>query len=78
VIESCTIITVAANKLMREIHDRMPATLKTQDVEVWLDPSSGQLDVLEMLAPYPDELIEAYPVGHYVNSHRHNSPGCVA
>lgn len=78
VIESCSIITTVANGLMREIHNRMPAILKVQDVEAWLESGSEQSDVLEMLSPYPDDLIEAYPVSHYVNSHRHNSPECVA
>ena len=78
VVDSCSIITTEANGLMREIHDRMPAILKVQDVEAWLESGSEQSDVLEMLVPYPDDLIEAYPVSHYVNSHRHNSPVCVA
>ena len=59
VIESRSIITIEANKLMREIHDRMPVILKVQDVEVWIDPGSGQSDVLELLAPYPDDLMDA-------------------
>lgn len=78
VIESCTIITTEANKLMREIHNRMPVILNVQDVEAWIDPGSGVPDVLKMLAPCPDNLMVAYPVSNYVNSHRHNSPECVA
>lgn len=31
VIESCSIITTEANKLMREIHDRMPVILEVQE-----------------------------------------------
>ena len=78
VIESCSIITTEANKLMLEIHDRMPVILKVQDVEAWIDPGSAQSDVLKMLVPYSDDLMEAYPVSNFVNSHRHNSPECVA
>lgn len=78
VIESCSIITTEVNMLMREIHDRMPAILREQDVKAWLDPRSGVSDVLEMLAPYPDDLMEVYPVSSKVNSSRNNSPECVA
>ena len=78
VIESCSIITTEANKLMRDIHDRMPVILKVQDVEAWIDPGSGQSDVLKLLAPYPDDLMEAYPVSSRVNSTRNNGPECVA
>ena len=78
VVESCSIITTEANRLMSNIHDRMPVILKVQDVEAWLDPGSGQSSILEMLAPYPNDLMEAYPVSNYVNSHRHDGPVCMA
>jgi putative SOS response-associated peptidase YedK len=78
VIESCSIITTGANRLMREIHDRMPVILKVQDVEAWIDPGAGQSGILEMLAPYPDDLMEAYPVSSMVNSSRNNSQQCIA
>ena len=38
VIESCSIITTEANKLMIEIHDRMPVILNKNDLETWLNP----------------------------------------
>lgn len=78
VIESCSIITTEANKLMREIHERMPVILRMQDVNAWLDPRTEQKEVLAMLAPYPDDLMEAYPVSRMVNSSRNNTPECVA
>jgi putative SOS response-associated peptidase YedK len=78
VIESCSIITTGANKLMRDIHDRMPVILKVHDVEAWLDPGMEQKEVLALLAPYPDDLMEAYPVSSRVNNHRNNGPECVA
>jgi len=78
VIESCSIITTVANRLMRGIHDRMPAILEVQDIKAWLDPGTEQKEVLAMLDPYPEDLMEAYPVSSMVNSSRNNSPGCVA
>lgn len=77
VIESCSIITTVANGLMRGIHDRMPAILKTQDVKAWLNPGTEQKEVLAMLDPYPGDLLEAYPVSSMVNSSRNNNSECV-
>jgi putative SOS response-associated peptidase YedK len=56
----------------------MPVILEVQDIKAWLDPGTKQKEVLAMLAPYPDNLMEAYPVSSMVNSSRNNSPECVA
>ena len=39
-IESYTIITTAANELMRPLHDRMPVILHDRDHDAWLDPKN--------------------------------------
>jgi len=69
VIESCTIVTLAANALMTEIHNsgqRMPAILREEDHEAWL---SGTLDEARAaLVPYPADLMVAWPVSSRVNS----------
>ena len=46
-------------------------------MKAWLDPTVGQKDVLAMLEPCPDSLIEIYPVSNKVNSPRNNGPECV-
>lgn len=65
VLETFTIITVPANELVAEIHDkkRMPVILATRDYGQWLFSPS---DVRSLLAPYPAELMEAVPVGKRV------------
>jgi len=78
VIESCAIITTEANKLIQEIHDRMPVILEQSDQAAWLDPGAGQGDLLAMLKPYQAEQMEAYPVSNRVNSPRNNGEECVA
>lgn len=77
-ISSCAIITTEANVLMREIHDRMPVILGQETVAAWLDLQAGQGALLAMLGPYPDALMEAYPVSSQVNSPKNNGPDCVA
>jgi putative SOS response-associated peptidase YedK len=76
-VNSCAIITTTANAGMKEIHDRMPVILGNMDIAAWLDPGKGQADLLAMLEPYPESLIEIYPVSSMVNSPRNNGPECV-
>jgi len=37
-IESCAIITTAANELAQPINDRMPVIIAPEDYDRWLDP----------------------------------------
>jgi putative SOS response-associated peptidase YedK len=73
-IESATIITMAANPLMAEIHNvkaRMPAILAREDRDAWL---AGSLDdARAALKPYPADLMVAWPVSTRVNTPRNNS-----
>lgn len=76
-IESCTIITTAANSLMSQIHDRMPVILNQDSVAHWLDPDPSQEELLALLVPFSDEAMEAYPISTLVNSPKNNDPRCI-
>jgi putative SOS response-associated peptidase YedK len=76
-VNTCAIITTMANATMKEIHDRMPVILGDMNIAAWLDSGKGQTDLLAMLEPYPESLIEIYPVSSMVNSPRNNGPECV-
>lgn len=77
-VRSCTILTTGANELVSEIHQRMPVILPSEDYELWLDPDVNEPDLLlPLLAPYPVEDMEAYPVSRRVNSPSNDEPGCV-
>jgi putative SOS response-associated peptidase YedK len=72
-IESCTHITVPANKLVREIHNtkhRMPAILAKEDREAWLTGTADE--AWATLKPYPDEHTVAWPVSTRVNTPKNN------
>jgi putative SOS response-associated peptidase YedK len=74
-VRSCTIITCPPNELMAPIHDRMPVILPRQAEALWLDGSARDpSDLQALLAPYPAEMMEAYPVSDLVNSVKHDSP----
>ncbi|HEV8486039.1 MAG TPA: SOS response-associated peptidase [Blastocatellia bacterium] len=75
---TCTIITTEPNELMRPIHDRMPAILPRKLESLWLDETARDPHwLLDMLAPYPAEQMEAYPVSSLVNSVKNDSPACI-
>jgi putative SOS response-associated peptidase YedK len=77
-IQSCTILTTDANDLVSEIHHRMPVILPQEDYELWLDSTLREPDqLLPLLAPYPTNDMEAYPVSRRVNNPSNNEPGCV-
>lgn len=72
-IESCAIVTTAANDFMSAIHDRMPAILDEETVALWLDPATTEPEALQpVLMPAPSELLEARPVSIRVNSYKND------
>ncbi|HEV3475970.1 MAG TPA: SOS response-associated peptidase [Rubrobacteraceae bacterium] len=76
-IRSCTILTTRPNTLAGEIHDRMPVILAADTYDVWLDPASDRDELTGLLAPYPEDEMEAYPVSRFVNSPSNNDPRCI-
>jgi len=78
-LRSCTIITVPANPLMAPIHDRMPAILRPHDEARWLDTAHlrDPNDLLDLLGPYEDDVMEAYAVSKLVNAPVNDDPACI-
>jgi putative SOS response-associated peptidase YedK len=60
-LESCAIITTAANAVVEPLHDRMPLIVAPSDYDRWLDPSTSLLDATAMLRPAPAEWLVAEP-----------------
>ena len=76
-IRSCTILTTGANSLVGEIHDRMPVIVAPDAYDVWLDPASEGDELRGLLAPFPEDEMEAYPVSRFVNSPSNNDERCI-
>jgi len=70
---SFTIITQPPNNLMADIHDRMPAILTKEQEHLWLADDIMPDQLVDMIEPYPDELMEAYRVSDRVGNVRNNS-----
>jgi putative SOS response-associated peptidase YedK len=78
-IRSCTIVTTDANRLLAPIHDRMPVILPPATYDAWLDPRPQESrELQDLLRPFPDEVMEAYPVSRLVNSPANDRPECIA
>jgi putative SOS response-associated peptidase YedK len=78
VVDSCALITTEPNELVRPIHERMPAILRREDYDRWLDPAVTDPAVLSaMLGPYPAAEMVAVPVSTLVNAPAHDQPECV-
>ena len=74
-IESCTILTTAANAFMQPLHDRMPVILSRDEYAPWLNPELSEPEqLLPMLDQYPANEMTAYPVSSLVGSVRNDSP----
>jgi putative SOS response-associated peptidase YedK len=77
-VASFTVVTTAANPMLRPLHERMPVILRRQDEAEWLDPEvTDPLRVERLLLPYPEEEIDLWPVSPAVNSVRNNSPDLI-
>ena len=66
-LETFTIITTQPNKLMADIHNRMPVILSKGDEEKWLDPTTSVQEAMELLDSYPAKEMEAWQVSKKVN-----------
>jgi putative SOS response-associated peptidase YedK len=75
-LETCTIITTAANAFMAPVHDRMPVVLAADHWQVWLDPGTRDLAGLQtLLRPCAEGLLRMHPVGPRVGSVKFDDPG---
>lgn len=67
-IETCTIITTEANKVLEPIHERMPVILHSKDYNQWLDEKEKDPGKLQnLLVPYSTEEMDSYLVSKAVN-----------
>jgi putative SOS response-associated peptidase YedK len=60
---SCAIIVTDASEWMRQYHDRMPALLRSEHFDAWLDSSLGP----EALKPAAENALREWPVSKRMN-----------
>jgi putative SOS response-associated peptidase YedK len=76
-VESCSIITTTPNRLVAEIHDRMPVIVPNQRHVDWLQPELPPQLLGELLVPHTSQGMEAIPVSKHVNSPANDDPMCI-
>lgn len=78
-VESCTILTTAANDRLAELHDRMPVILNDADLAIWLGSDGQDLNELnDLLRPCPSDWLRFHPVSKLVNKPAAEEAACVA
>jgi putative SOS response-associated peptidase YedK len=76
-IETCALLTCAANQIIAPVHHRMPVIIDSTDYSVWLDPAAGSTHVAHLLQASSDETLAYYPVSTRVNLPANDSVECI-
>jgi hypothetical protein len=71
---SFAILTTEANRLVAQIHNRMPVILSPEDEATWLNPEATPAQAQACLKPFPAHLLRIAAVSSKVNSPANNSP----
>jgi putative SOS response-associated peptidase YedK len=67
-LETAAIVTTDANRALGHIHERMPVILAPEAFDLWLNCAEVDAQTAAaLIAPAPDNLLEAYPVSTDVN-----------
>ena len=67
-VDTAAIVTTRANRTLSPLHDRMPVIIAPDAFDLWLN--CGEVDARTaeaLIAPAPDDLLEAWPVSTAVN-----------
>jgi len=73
-VESCSIITTAANEATRHLHERMPVILDRAHFAVWLDPLTPPPALHELLRPCAPDRIAYHPIAPLVGNVKNDGP----
>jgi putative SOS response-associated peptidase YedK len=77
-LESCAVLTTAANGVVSPIHDRMPVILDPASYERWLiPPGRGGPELMAAFQHLSEDLLETYPVSSLVNRAGVEDPRCL-
>ena len=77
-VDSCTILTTAANDVVSPVHGRMPLILRPEVEGGWLDATLAAEDALLLLGASANAQLQRQPVSRAVNSTRNQGSDCIA
>ncbi len=77
-LDTVAIVTTAANRTLSGLHDRMPVFVPREAFELWLDCANVEAKTAAaLIAPAPDNLLEAYEVSTAVNKVANDSAALI-
>ncbi|MDF2457195.1 MAG: hypothetical protein K0R51_3188 [Cytophagaceae bacterium] len=76
-VNTFTIITTEANKVVKAVHDRMPVILRKDLEKLWIAEDVTESQAESLLRPYDTEQMYSYAVHRAVNDARNNTPECI-
>lgn len=77
-VDSVATITVPANAQLSVIHDRMPAILRGDEIDDWLNVREVRArEAYQLALPLEDGALKFHPVSTRVNSARDDDPGLI-
>ena len=77
-LETAAIVTTKANRTLAPIHDRMPVVVPPEAFDLWLDCATvDATTAAALIAPAPENLLEAFPVSTDVNRVANDNPKLV-
>lgn len=75
IVDSFSILTMAANSFMQGIHTHMPFVLTKEMEEAWIAPDAVEPEVLlPLVKPIDSSKLEAFEISDLVNKPQNNSP----
>jgi putative SOS response-associated peptidase YedK len=74
-LETAAIVTTRANRMLADIHDRMPVIVPPEAFNLWLDCANVDVETaLTLVEPAPETTLEAYEVSTAVNRTANDNP----
>lgn len=76
-LETYAIVTCAASPSIRHLHNRMPVIIPKQEHDRWLEPGDPKNPPIDLLVPFPDNLIKAWRIKPDVGNVRNDRPDLI-
>lgn len=71
-----TILTTRPNRVVADVHDRMPVVLPPDRVDAWL-AAADPAEAARLIAPAPEDVLTATAVSRRVSSVKNDDPECL-
>ena len=74
IIQNVALINIASNNLLKPFIKMSPLILPLEKEKLWLSNDLSMNEIIDIMAPYPDEKIKLFPVTSLINNPDFNSP----